>query len=404
MKILFIATALSRGGLERSLAELLDELRDRGIEFTVVCTYRCPGGVQDEVLPKGHDVRFVPDPRLDRHVRYLRRLIRQEQPDLVHAAHTSSLAGHLAALGTGVPVLNSLVAQPYHPDVGRPPGVGPLRHRARRLLTSRMYRHLATHLHAVSEAVKSYAVETLRVPAERITVVRRGRSPVRLGEPSAGRRAAARRMLGLREDDEVVLNVGSHESSKGQRYLLEAAAGLAADRPRLKLLIAGREGPTTSGLFTLSSRLGLEEVVRFLGFRLDVPEVLVAADLFVCSSINEGLPGAVIEASALGLPIVASDIAAIREVVEPNRSALLVPPRNSGQLASAISNLLSDRDTREAFGRRGREIYLERFTLDPVADEMVGLFRRVAAGRAQVSPGANGTLTGETMGLAERQE
>lgn len=291
MKVLFVATALSRGGLERSLAELLDAMRDRNIDCTVVCTYRCPGGVEDEVLAKGHDVRFVPDPRFDRRVRFLRRTIRIEQPDLIHAAHTSSLAGNLAAIGSGVPLINSLVAQPFDPAVGRAPGVGRTRHLGHRLLTSWMSRYLPDHLHAVSESVKRYAVETLGVPENRITVVRRGRDATRLGEPGEARRQAARRDLGLGDDDEVVLNVGGNRYAKGQRYLLDAIANLAGGRPQLRLLLAGHRGPTTEALHAQARRLGLDDVVRFLGFRLDVPEVLAAADLFVCSSIDEGLPG-----------------------------------------------------------------------------------------------------------------
>jgi glycosyltransferase involved in cell wall biosynthesis len=404
MKVLFVATALSRGGLERSLAELLDAVRDRGIGCTVACSYRCPGGVEDEVLAKGHDVRFVPDPRLDRRVRFLRHLIRIEQPDLVHTAHTSSLAGGLAAFGTGIPVINSLVDRMFNPEVSRPPWVGPIRHQARRTLKGWITRHLATHVHAVSDAVKLYGMETLGVPEERITVVRRGRSAARLGEPGAARRATARRDLGLSGDEEVVLNVGGNRYAKGQGYLLEAVAQLAADRPRLRLLMAGHAGPTTDALRAQAAGLGLEEVVRFLGFRLDVPEVMAAADLFVCPSRDEGLPGAVIEAGALGLPIVASDITPVREVVDADRSALLVPVGAPPELAAAIGALLDDPTRCRAFGLRGRQIYLERFTLEQSVEKMMELFREIAVGAQLAVPAKAGALTGPAVSLAEGQE
>ena len=118
-----------------------------------------------------------------------------------------------------------------------------------------------------------------------------------------------------------------------------------------------------------------EARVRFLGHRSDVPELLAAADLFVFPSLFEGLPGAVIEAMALALPVVAADIPAVREVVEPGGSAVLVPTRDSAALAEALGSLLEDAERRESFGRRGREIFEERFTLAQSAEKMISFYR-----------------------------
>jgi glycosyltransferase involved in cell wall biosynthesis len=126
--------------------------------------------------------------------------------------------------------------------------------------------------------------------------------------------------------------------------------------------------------------LDLARTVRFLGHREDVPEILAAADAFVFPSLFEGLPGAVIEAMALGLPVVASAIAPLREVIEPGENGLLVPAGSVESLADAVGPLLEDPARREALGRRGRELYEERWTLETSVPRMAELYRSMAAG------------------------
>ena len=118
--------------------------------------------------------------------------------------------------------------------------------------------------------------------------------------------------------------------------------------------------------------------MRFLGHRDDAPEVLAAADVFVFPSLYEGLGGALIEAMALGLPIVASDLPAIREVVEPGSNALLVEPGSPADLADAIVALADDPERRRRMGARSRAIFEDRFTLERSARRMLDLFERVA--------------------------
>jgi glycosyltransferase involved in cell wall biosynthesis len=238
-------------------------------------------------------------------------------------------------------------------------------------------RYLTTHFHAVSNAAKLAAVNSLGLPSQRITVVERGRDPDRLGQPSAKRRQQARLKLNLQTTDEVIVNVGRHEYQKGQIFLLEAVAKLAHTRSRLVLLIAGRSGQVTSELTHLRDQTGLNGKVHFLGHRDDVPDILAAADLFVFPSLFEGLPGAVIEAMALGLPIVATNIRPVQEVVEENHNALLVKPTSSSELAIAIETLLEDRERATTFGERSREIFETRFTLAQSVSRMIELYHEV---------------------------
>ena len=130
--------------------------------------------------------------------------------------------------------------------------------------------------------------------------------------------------LGLSDTDEVIINLGRQEYAKGQDDLLRATARLAQDRPSLVLLIAGREGHSSSSLRALAGELGIANRVRFLGFREDVGDLLAASDVFAFPSLYEGLGGAVLEAMALSLPIVATRIGPLEEVLDEGRNARLV--------------------------------------------------------------------------------
>jgi glycosyltransferase involved in cell wall biosynthesis len=209
-------------------------------------------------------------------------------------------------------------------------------------------------------------------------VVERGRDGSRFTPVSGEERLSARRALGIAPDSEVIVTLGRQEEQKGHRYLLEAIASMRSRRPRLVALFAGRSGEVSAQLEAQRTSLGLEGVVRFLGFRDDVGELLAATDVFVFPSLWEGLGGSLIEAMARALPIVASDIDAVREVVEDGRSATLVPPASPERLAAAVEALLGDPQRLRTFGVRGREIFEERFTLDRTTERMADLYRKVA--------------------------
>jgi glycosyltransferase involved in cell wall biosynthesis len=334
-------------------------------------------------MKQGFEVRFLNCAGVARQVRALRRLIKLEQPDVIQTAlYEADIAGRLAALGSHTPVVGSLVTLAYTPVRFKDPYLNVTKYRMVKAIDSWTARHLTTHFHAVSQAAKAAAVTNMRIPPERITVVERGRDCNDLGQPGLEKKSRARNLLGLSPDEEVLVNVGRHVWAKGQSYLLEAVQQLITKRHRLVLLVAGPSGSITSELERLRNKAGLNGHVRFLGHRDDVPDILAAADLFVFPSLYEGLPGAVIEAMALGLPIVASDIAAVREVVEKDRNALLVKPASATELAAAIETLLAERRRAAAFGQRSRELFEARFTLELSAVRMVDFYHRMATMRA----------------------
>jgi glycosyltransferase involved in cell wall biosynthesis len=380
-KILFVVDGLWVGGTERSLAEMLPYLVQANIRPIIACFNRYQAeGIEQDVLSQGFDVRFLNGSGLMSRVRALHQLIKLEQPDLIHTAlFKADIIGRLAAIGCSAPIMSSLVNPTYDPVRFQDPNIKAIKLRLVQMIDAWTGRHLTTHFHAVSKAVKAAAIKTMRIQPERITVVERGRNPIRLGQPTPERCQRARQKLGLQAEDKVIVNVGRHEFQKGQKYLLKAMARLVCNHPRLVLLVAGRSGHASSELEYLRDQLDLKRHVRFLGHRNDIPEILAAADLFVFPTLFEGLPGAVIEAMALGLPIVATDIAPLQEVVEANRNALLVEPASSIELATAIERLLDDRQQAATFAQRSREIFEARFTLEQSVSRMIELYHQVAS-------------------------
>lgn len=369
---------LGTGGSERSLAEMLPPLRDLGVDPVIACLFRRTEGVHEAVAAQGFDIRLLPGPGWATRARALRGLVRATGPDLVHTAiFESDTLGRWAARRTSVPVLTSLVNTSYGPARRADPNVHAWRLQMVRAIDGWTARHLTAHFHAVTAAVKAAAVESLHIRDDEVTVVERGRDAERLGRATPERRARVRATLGLRDDHEVVLNVGRQEYQKAQRDLLEAFVLVAPRRPRAALLIAGREGNASADLARRHASSPVADRIRFLGHRDDVPDLLAAADVFAFPSLYEGTGGAAIEAMALDLPIVTSDIDAMREVVDAGRNALLTPPHAPGPLADAIAALLDDPARRLTFGARSRAIFEARFTLERSTRAMLELYERV---------------------------
>ena len=371
MKVLYLINSLGAGGAEQSLAEMLPLLPRHGIEPVVAALYRRAEGVEAQVLAAGVPVYFAQRQGWSGWWRDVRDLLDRQRPDVLHTTiFEADLVGRVAARGRPMRVVGSLVNTSYGPERREDPAVPAVKLEAARLLDSWTARHLAHRFHALTRSVEEHAVARLRIPRDRIVVVPRGRDPARLGAATPERRRAVRERLGLSDDDEIVLNVGRQEYQKDHESLLAAFAMVSAQRPRAVLVQAGRDGGTSALLRAQVGRDGIGDRVMFLGHRTDVPDLMAAADVFAFPSRFEGMGGAVIEAMALGLPAVVSDLPVLREVVEPDASALLAPVACPGRLAVAICRLLADDGLRRALGARGKQIFEQRYELSATTGQL----------------------------------
>lgn len=378
MRILYVIDSLSASGAERSLAEMIGPLRQRGVSIAVSYLHERPG-LRPELEALGTTVRCVRRSGLGS-VGELSRLIRRSRPDLVHTTlFEADIAGRLASTIARNPVVSSLVNVAYGPEHFRIPNMNANKLRAARMLDASTAR-LTVRMHAISNEVARVMGQRLRYPGDRIDVVRRGRDPSLLGSRTPRRRRDARDRLGIADDGPVVLAAARQEHQKGLDVLLHAFASLRGTFPRARMFVAGRSGASTPQLEALVDHLGLGDSARFLGARADVGDLLCAADVFVLPSRWEGLGSVLLEAMALEAPIVATALPAVEEVVSHRDTAVLVPVEDPIALADAIYAVLKDGDTASEMARRARDRFAEHFTIDRIADEMVAFFERALAG------------------------
>ena len=181
--------------------------------------------------------------------------------------------------------------------------------------------------------------------------------------------------LGIPEDYFVVGTVGRLCPIKGQSYLMEAARTVVEKIPQTCFLMVG-DGELRPELEAQTERLGIAGHVRFLGWRDDVADVLSVMDVFVLPSLNEGLGRAVVEAMAMGKAVVASAVGGVPEVLENGRFGVLVPPRDSEQIAAAVLDLLTDERKREALGKAAKK-RAEDFGVEAMVERIERLYQEL---------------------------
>ncbi len=214
------------------------------------------------------------------------------------------------------------------------------------------------------------------VPPERVVAIPYGIRPGDFEVP-AGEAAAARRSLGAGPVDRLVVAVGRLHEQKRFDLLLEAFAAAARKVPTARLAVVGT-GSLRGDLEARATALGVEEKVRFAGFRSDVAALFAGADLFALSSDDEGLPMVVIEAMASGRAVAATDVGSVRDLVVDGETGLVVPRRDPAALGEAMAALLSDDGRRAAMGQAGRARIRERFLLEKCVGDTEAFLKRVA--------------------------
>jgi glycosyltransferase involved in cell wall biosynthesis len=376
VKVTIVIPGLGTGGAERSLAEMLPLLRESGIDCSVLCLHHRDEGVEQEVSAAGFPVKFAPAGNWVRTIRWLRHEIRRSGADVVHTTlFEADVLGRVATVGLPARVLTSLVNTSYDEVRLADPAVDRYRLWIVRQIDGFTARHMTDHFHAITETVKSAAIRDLQIKPELVTVVPRGRSRERLGLPTTARRERIRAQLGVCPDDPVLLSVGRQEYQKGYLTLLPALTTVLEAVPQAVALVAGRRGNATSEIESFLDHSNIDaQRLRFLGHRTDVADLMVAADLLVFPSLYEGLGGAILEAMALNLPVVASSLPAIEEFLTDGVTAWLVTPGDAGELSRAIVEALSDSEVRELRASRARVTFEERFRLERAAAETAKLY------------------------------
>ena len=218
----------------------------------------------------------------------------------------------------------------------------------------------------VSENNVRYLAGYHGVPREKIRVVRNG-----VPDPVRGKTAGIRETLGISGEDFLCVMIGSLEERKGHARAFEALAALPEG---VKLLVAGA-GEEEPALREKAASLGIGRRVHFLGYRADVDALLSECDALVLSSTLEATPYVIMEAMASGLPVVASDVYGIPEIVRDGETGILVDPGSRDGFVRAISVLERDRDRGARMGTAARRLYEEMFRIERCVEETQAIYR-----------------------------
>ena len=366
-RVVLLTTNLARGGAETQVAGLARELQRRGWEVSVISLLE-PTAFEEELAAAGVAVFHLGmRPGVASPLGFIRllALLRKIRPQVLHShMFHANLLARQARLLYPAPVLISTLHSIA--ESGRESGKIKWRDRLYRTTDS-----LADVTVAVCEAVADRHAEAGAVSKKRLRAIPNG-VDTRVFRPDAERRERMRRELGLGTEF-VWLAVGRLMWKKGYETMLRAFA----EQGRSLLLIAG-SGPQERELEELARELRVH--ARFLGPRDDVPELMAASDGFVQSSLVEGLPLALLEAAASGLPSVVSDAGGVSEVVHDGRTGFVVPLGNPQALGAAVSRLVAmPEEQRRRLGVAAREHVVNNFDLDVVVTRWEGLYRELLA-------------------------
>lgn len=372
-RVLHLITKLDIGGTERQAVELLNRLDPDRYDVRLAVIRR--GGpfyreiaARFPVVPEFPLTSFYNRNAL-KQLRRLRALMINERIDILHAHDFyAGIIGSVAARLSRVKV----IACQRH-----------LKLSDRRVHEWGAYliHKLAHRILVNSEAIRASIAERGSAPQEKIIVIRNGLRSTTANGDRLARRARRERLcreIGIDPRSKIVGIVARLQPVKGHRFFIEAAARLSGESANAHFVLVG-DGPLRQEIEDLAARLGIKDRVRLLGDRDDAAQIVASFDLAVLASLQEGLPNAVMEAMAAGVPVVATAAGGTTELITDGETGYLVPPADAARLGERISYALSHEASSAAIGERGREFVLSRFGIEQMVESVEKLYDEVFA-------------------------
>lgn len=361
MRILHINTERTWRGGEQQTLYLLEGLQQREIGTHLVCQPESPlaeraraAGI--EVFPIAmHGELDLPA------CRRMRKIIKMQHYDIIHShtSHAHTLA-FFASVGTGSLRL-----------VTRRVDFSIFRHGILRF-SALKYKYMADYYIAISQKIKNVLISDGIAP-DCIFLVHSGIDPARFQGVGAEHLTAE---FNLKDSEKIAINVAHLAGHKGQKYLVQAIPRVLAKFPETRFFIVGG-GELLQELTQLADSLGLKDRLIFTGFREDVGAFYQLADLFVMSSIQEGLGTAVLDALAMKLPVVATRAGGLPEIITHGHNGLLVSPENPAALADGIIDMLTDSDGASQMAGQGPETIDGEFSITAMVNNNLKCYNRI---------------------------
>jgi glycosyltransferase involved in cell wall biosynthesis len=372
IRVVHLLHSVAYGGPETIVINCLRTQNKERFDVHLIC-FAQPNGCErpfvEAARAAGLSMHFIPWDRSKpvlKSARALTDYLREHQIDILHCYNTyAELVGVVAKRRTGVRLITTKWMW------------GKLDWK--RAILQRLERFLVRYFDRVSAQSEFAARLTVQpgLPLERIEVLLSG-SEQPLTAFSPDERTREREKLGARPDDIVFLHLARFHAEKAHDVLLRSFRQIVNACPNTRLWLCG-VGPGLEAAQSLARELGLESSARFLGFKSDLSRLLPLADIQIHSSHMEGIPLALCSGLAAGLPIVATAVGGVPEIVQHNVNGLLVPPNRPDLLAESALRLADDRALREQFGEAARRFMRERYSLkaavarlESVYEEMMG--------------------------------
>ena len=362
MKILHVESGKHYYGGARQVAYIIKGLADHGVENVLACPIDADIAREMDSQTDVHEMAMRGDSDIGMSWR-LASLIRTVRPDIVHlhSRRGADLWGAIAARMTGTPcVLSRRVDNPES--------------RWQVALKYRLYDHVITISEGIREVLLSEGLAPQQVSCVRSAVD---------AEPylATADRDAMRSEFDLPENAIVIGMVAQLIPRKGHRYLIDSIATLSKDYSNLRVLMFGRGALQPELEKEVKSR-GLADIIRFTGFRIDLPRWLGALDILAHPADMEGLGVSLLQASAAAVPIIASRAGGMPEAVLDGVSGILISPGDVHALTLALRHLLDDQDLRLRMGEAGRKRILAEFSVDAMVQGNLAVYNAVLSKRS----------------------
>lgn len=372
LRVMHVINSMAVGGTERVLLRVTAGLQE-GFDHRVCCIRSYdPGFVCRSLRQEQIMALDLPQARFSFFVPHLARAIRACKPDVVHSRNWGAIEAVFAARLAGVPV----VIHSEHGYEGESFSQTPLRHRwMRRLACS-----VADAFFTVSRELRDFHAAQAGVRPSRIRVLHNGVDS-QIFAPNPAARARIRKAYGIAPEDFVVGAVGRMVRIKDYATLLRAAGILAQHQLRFRLVMVG-DGPELPGLVALSETLpGVRTNLLPLGKRDNVQELLAAMDVFVQTSLCEGMSNTALEAMSAGLPALLTDVGGNPELVKEGQTGWLFRPGDAGHLAQLLLRLAADPQLRVGAGLAARRHVEQMFSLERMLENYRALYVELAQKR-----------------------
>lgn len=367
MKIVYIITRTDEyGGAQIHLRDLSMWLKGRGHKPIVMSGW--PGKVSDYIEHMGVIYKEVPDlcraihPIKDfKAFLQVRRHLKRLKPDIV-SCHSSKagMVGRLACASLGIPVIFTAHGWAFTDNVPQP-------HRTIYKVIEKMASWISSHVITVSEFDRELALKSSIVNPKKITAVHNGMLDMPYSPPEN------------QELEKVVrfVMVARFGAQKDHETLLRALAKIRDKKWTLDLIGGGDNGDAGA----LVDELGLSDKVNFLGEREDIPTCLANVDVYCLISHWEGFPRSILEAMRAGLPVIATDVAGVKESVVEGVTGFCPPHKDVDALAEKITYLIDNPNDLKKMGQEGRQRFDAHFTFDKMANKTLGIYEDILSKR-----------------------